>query len=262
MSRTQVEEFTINAPGGRVFVKQWTPESDTQKSPVILLHDSLGSVDLWRDFPLDLANSLSRRVVAYDRLGFGKSDVRDALPAINFIEEEATGYFPRIKEQLSIQRYVLFGHSVGGGMAINIAARDADCQAVITVSAQAFVEDLTVKGIQQAKQLFAEPGQIERLEKWHGQKAEWVLRAWTDIWLSAEFRDWSLQPAIRQVHCPVLAIHGERDEYGSYAFPDFIATNTSGQADRLLLEDCGHMPHKENPQAVIRATLELLNQID
>lgn len=146
-------------------------------------------------------------------------------------------------------------------MAINIASRDPDCQAVVTVSAQAFVEGLTVQGIQEAKQMFAQPGQLERLEKWHGKKAAWVLHAWTDVWLSPQFKNWSLMPAIKRVHCPLLAIHGDHDEYGSSAFPQFIARNSGGQADMLLLENCGHMPHKERTQEVIQATVELLSNI-
>lgn len=258
MRSTRIEDFKVEVPGGHVYGKMWTPETASKKSPLILLHDSLGSVDLWRGFPSMLAENLSRCVVAYDRLGFGKSDARDALPSIDFIEEEATKYFPAIKEGLSIQHYVLFGHSVGGGMAINIAARDPDCKAVITMAAQAFVEDLTVKGIQAAQRIFEKHGQMERLEKWHGPKAKWVLHAWTDVWLSPEFVNWSLQPSISRVHCPVLAIHGENDEYGSSAFPKFISENVGGQAMMLLLKNCGHMPHRENPQKVIGAVKAFL----
>lgn len=261
MSSTKVEEFKIDVPGGKVYAKRWAPETESHKSPLVLLHDSLGSVDLWRDFPKTLAEGLSRSVVAYDRLGFGKSDERHELPPVEFIEEEAIKYFPAVKNQLSLGSYVLFGHSVGGGMAINIAARDPDCQAVVTASAQAFVESLTVEGIQQAKQAFKQPGQIERLKRWHGPKASWVLQAWTDIWLSDEFKDWSLEAPIHDVICPVLAIHGDNDEYGSTAFPEFIAKNSGGPADMLIIEECGHMPHKEKPQEVVDASRRFLRDI-
>lgn len=258
MSRTTIEEVKVEVPGGRVYVKRWTPETASTESPLILLHDSLGSADLWRDFPLMLAENLTRCVVAYDRLGFGKSDARSALPSIEFIEEEAIKYFPAIKAYLSIQHYVLFGHSVGGSMAINIAARDPDCEAVVTVSAQAFVEDLTVKGIKDAQQNFKQLGQLARLEKWHGPKAKWVLQAWTDVWLSPAFANWSLQPSIGRVRCPILAIHGEKDEYGSPAFPKFISENVGGPARMLLLKNCGHMPHKEKTIEVIGAVKDFL----
>ncbi len=253
MSRIKVEEFKIEVSGGFVYVKKWSPETTSTDSPLILLHDSLGCVELWKDFPSKLADKLSRCVIAYDRLGFGKSDPREALPSMEFIEEEALLYFPAIKEYLSIQHYVLLGHSVGGGMAVNIAAHDLSCKGVVTVSAQAFVEDITIKGIEEAKNIFELPDQFARLEKWHGSKAKWILNAWTNIWLSAEFASWTLQPAIGKVRCPVLAIHGENDEYGSSAFPEFISKNATGQSSMLLLKNCGHMPHKEKPIEVLCA---------
>ncbi len=262
MSSMKIEELIVEISGGTIYVKKWTPETVSTALPLILLHDSLGSVDLWRDFPSVLAENLSRCVIAYDRLGFGKSDARDELPSMEFIEEEAIKYFPAIKKCLSIQHYALFGHSVGGGMAINIASRDPDCEAVVTVSAQAFVEDLTVKGIKAAKQMFEQPGRIARLGKWHGSKAKWVLHAWTNVWLSAEFENWCLLPSIRGVRCPVLIIHGENDEYGSVAFPKFISENTGGQTEMLIFKNCGHIPHKEKPQEVIGAVKKFFGEVN
>ncbi|WP_461535039.1 alpha/beta fold hydrolase [Spongorhabdus nitratireducens] len=254
------EDLTVTLPQGPVYTRQWIPANLTIDIPLILLHDSLGSVGLWRDFPQQLATSLGCRVIAYDRLGFGQSGARQQLPSLNFISEEATEYFPAIKQQLGIQQYALLGHSVGGCMAINIAAHDNDCQAVITLAAQAFVEPLTTKGIAEGSQLFQQPRQMARLEKWHGNKAAWVLNAWTGVWLSPEFADWSLQPVIGKVQCPVLAIHGELDEYGSRAFPVFIAGNSSGKGEMLLLPDCGHMPHREQTDKVVAAISVLLQK--
>ncbi len=260
MSNLTIEEFNVEVPGGRVYVKKWTPENPISETPVILLHDSLGSVELWRDFPLILSKKLSRCVVAYDRLGFGRSDARVALPSIDFVEEEATMYFHYLKNHLLIKRYILIGHSVGGGMSINIAARDTDCSAVVTMAAQAFVEDLTVQGIKDAKKIFEQPGQIERLEKWHGDKAKWVLQAWTDVWLSTEFSTWSLKNCLGNVGCPILAIHGEDDEYGSNVFPEFIIGNAGGVAKKLVLKGCGHLPHKEKTGTVVNSIKEFLTK--
>ncbi|MDA8137953.1 MAG: alpha/beta hydrolase [Desulfobacteraceae bacterium] len=258
MSGMKIQECEIKSLEGRIYAKTWIPENRSSEVPIVLLHDSLGCVELWRDFPEVLAQNLSRRVIAYDRLGFGKSDARLDLPGFNFIEEEAIKYFPVVKRELSLTQYVLCGHSVGGAMAIHIAARDAQCVAVITMAAQAFVEDLTVAGIMEAKQAFNLPEQIERLERWHGQKAQWVLRAWTEIWLAAGFSGWSLEDSIGKVICPVLAIHGDRDEYGSTAFPEFIAGKAGGVSELLVLPNCGHMPHKEKPEEVIAAVKRFL----
>jgi pimeloyl-ACP methyl ester carboxylesterase len=259
MKSTYSEEFRIKAPGGTIYARKWIPDKILSDIPVVLLHDSLGCVDLWRNFPETLAINLCRSIIAYDRLGFGKSDGRDGLPSLDFIEEEATRYFPAVKSALSISEYILFGYSVGGGMSINIASRDSDCRAVITMSSQAFVEKLTVSGIEEAKKGFEQPGQFERLEKWHGKKAKWVLRAWTDIWCSPEFSGWSLESCIGKVSCPVLAIHGDRDEYGSRAFPEFISGRAGGVSEMRIIKDCGHMPHKEKTDEVINAVREFLD---
>jgi len=256
--RSDIEEYGIEVPGGTVFVRKWTPGTPSSDTPLVLLHDSLGSVDLWREFPKALAEGLSRPVIAYDRLGFGRSDPRIQLPGFGFIEEEATLYFPALKKGLSLGSYVLFGHSVGGGMALNIAARDPDCMAVITESCQALVEDLTIAGIRDAQRQFEQPGQMERLKKWHGSKAAWVLRAWTEIWLSPEFSNWSLGDCIGKVVCPLLAIHGERDEFGSLAAPEYVASRSGGFSEMFILPGCGHVPHAEQPAQVIDAVKAFL----
>ncbi|HPW68669.1 MAG: alpha/beta hydrolase [Desulfomonilia bacterium] len=260
MSSARSKEFFFTIPGGTIHAKQWVPENLRYKVPVVLLHDSLGSIDLWRDFPEKLAGRLSRTVFAYDRLGFGKSSARDARPSKAFVWEEADIYFPSIKEALSLDRYVLFGHSVGGAMSIAIAASRADCSAVITEAAQAFVEEVTVSGIQNAKKVFRDPDQIKRIEKWHGSKAQWVLRAWIDVWLSPEFASWSLEKRIGRVRCPLLAIHGDKDEFGSLAFPEFISERAGGESEMVILENCGHVPHRERPQEVMDHAASFLDR--
>lgn len=258
MNTIKTEEFKIEVPGGKIYAKKWLPLETCSDIPLVLLHDSLGCVDLWRDFPEIIARNLSLNVIAYDRLGFGKSDSRNELPSLDFIKEESTKYFPAIKFGLSISKYILFGHSVGGGMSINIASQDRDCQGVVTVASQAFVEELTVRGIEKTRMEFEQPGQIGRLEKWHSKKAKWVLRAWTDIWMSPDFYGWSLNDCIGNVLCPVLAIHGDKDEYGSKAFAEFIEGRTGGISEMLIIKDCGHMPHKEKTGEVLNAVRKFL----
>jgi pimeloyl-ACP methyl ester carboxylesterase len=248
------KEMFIDVKGGSIYIKKWIPENLKCTSPIVLMHDSLGCVDLWRDFPEELARSLSCVVIAYDRLGFGRSSVNENTPGINFVWDEADFYFSHIKSAAQFSTYYLFGHSVGGGMSIGIAATDNKCIGVITESAQAFVEEITIKGIKEAQTLFQSPEQIERLKKWHGNKANWVLSAWIDVWLSAEFLSWSLEPRIGKVTCPVLALHGDRDEYGSTAFPEYIVGNTAGESSMIMIENCGHVPHKEKMDEVINHT--------
>jgi pimeloyl-ACP methyl ester carboxylesterase len=254
MSMVTSKEFFVDVEGGTLYIKKWSPENPKSKTPIVRMHDSLGCVDLWRNFPEQLARSLSCIVIAYDRLGFGRSSFNKNTPSINFIWDEAEHYFPQVKIAAQFKSYFLFGHSAGGAMSIGVAAVDKDCVGVITESAQAFVEDLTIKGIKSAQKIFQQPEQMERLAKWHGNKASWVLKAWVDVWLSAEFSSWSLESRIGTVTCPVFAIHGDRDEYGSIAFPEFIAHHVSGPSTMMILENCGHVPHKEKTEEVIHQT--------
>lgn len=257
---THVDQTYLPLEGGRLFVKTWSPGASSTKAPVLMLHDSLGCVDLWRSFPEALCERLGRRVIAYDRLGFGRSDARTGRPSLHFVEEEAEEVFPRLHAALGLERFALFGHSVGGGMAANIAARHPEaCDALITVSAQAFVEDRTVAGIEHAKRQFQDPAQFARLSRYHGDKARWVLDAWTGTWLSPAFANWSLFDVLPQVICPVLAVHGESDEYGSHRFPESIAERARGPSSALILENCGHIPHREQPEALLDAVDRFLN---
>ena len=260
MESIQVVESMVETSSGGLYIKEWIPAELTTNVPIIILHESLGCVGLWKEFPEMLANKLSRRIIAYDRLGFGQSDVRVGSPSFDFIKEEASIFFPEIKSHLSLGKFILLGHSVGGCMSLNIAANDSDCIAVISISAQAFVEDITIKGIQTTKAVFEKPEQIARLEKWHGHKAKWVLRTWLDTWLSAEFSAWNLNYCLPDVTCPVLVIHGDKDEYGSNLFPDYIVDNVAGLSTKLIIENCGHFPHKEKTTEVFEAILNFTSE--
>jgi pimeloyl-ACP methyl ester carboxylesterase len=256
---TEVSDSLVEVPpDGDVFVRRWSLGSSSDL-PIVLLHDSLGSVDQWRDFPGALAATTGREVIAYDRLGFGRSTPRLERPGIDFIEAEAATFFPAVKRGLGISRFTLFGHSVGGAMALAIAASDSEsCAAVITEAAQAFLEPRTLAGIRSAKAQFADSGQFEKLIRWHGEKARWVLDAWTEVWLSPEFSSWDLDQQLTKVTCPVLAIHGELDEYGSVEFPHHIARSVEGPAELAILRQCGHVPHRERREEVLRLASSFL----
>lgn len=201
-----------------------------------------------------------REVVAYDRLGFGRSGAYPGPLPLSFVSDEASGSFKAVRHALELEQFVLFGHSVGGGMAIATAGNYPDvCVALLTESAQAFVEDRTLAGIRAAQEVFAQPQQLQRLFKYHGEKAPWVLNAWIETWLSEGFRDWNLDQALGRVTCPTLAIHGEQDEYGSIAHPQRIVTLTQGAAELSMLPGCGHVPHREHSDVVLERVRAFLS---
>lgn len=239
---------------GRLFARRWGGEAHDgrDRAPIVLFHDSLGCVDLWRRFPAHLAEATGRDVIAYDRLGFGRSDPHPGRLPLDFVRAEARGGFAALRDRLGIGDFVGLGHSVGGGMAVAAAgALPAKCVALVTLSAQAFIEDRTLDGIREAKRGFEQPGQLDRLRRYHGDKARWVLDAWTGTWLSPTFRGWTLDDDLPLVRCPALAIHGADDEYGSASQPRRIAALATGPAGVEILPACGHVPHREQPETVI-----------
>ncbi|MCB1909111.1 MAG: alpha/beta fold hydrolase [Rhodocyclaceae bacterium] len=254
-----IDDLRIDAPGGSLFVRRWRTAETAQRAPVVLFHDSLGSVDLWRDFPAALCGRSGREVIAYDRLGFGRSDAHPDRLTTDFVATEAEGGFAALRQGLAFDRFVLVGHSVGGGMAVHCAARYPDaCVALVTVAAQAFVEDHTIRGIESARGLFSDPAQFARIAKRHGAKGEWVLDAWIGSWLAPEFADWSLDAALAQVRCPLLAIHGADDEFGTTRHPARIDALSGGPARVVILPDTGHVPHRERTTEVLDAVAEFL----
>lgn len=254
-----MQTFTFHSSAGEIFAARWLPgDNATQASPIVLLHDSLGCISLWRDFPAQLAAETGREVIAYDRLGYGRSAPYPGRQPTSFIADEPHGSFAALLEHLRLKRFVVLGHSVGGGMAVEVAgAYSSTCEALITVSAQAFIEPCTLAGIRAAKESFALPGAMARLERHHGETAEWALRAWVDNWHSEAFQGWTLEAALQRVTCPTLAIHGEHDEYGSLAQPQRISSLTPGPASPLILP-CGHVPHRECPEQLIDAIRSFL----
>lgn len=260
---SSIQETWVDGEGGRLFVKVWSPEVPTGRAPIILLHDSLGSVDLWRTFPAALCAASHRQVVAYDRLGFGKSDQHPAELALDFIASEAAHDFSAIKAHLGIGRFIVFGHSVGGGMAVSCAAQFVDeCLALITESAQAFVEDRTIQGIEEARELFKDAAQVDRLKKYHGEKTAWVLNAWIGSWLHPAFSTWSLMPVLPGVKCPTLVIHGVEDEYGSPRHPELIAQGIGRALQLEIMPDTRHVPHREKASELIGILKDFVAPLD
>ncbi|MBO9539312.1 alpha/beta hydrolase [bacterium] len=256
----------VETPQGQLFTRTWDAHGEgadlREDTPIVLFHDSLGSVELWRSFPEALCITTGRSVVAYDRLGFGRSTPFSGEWTTNFIHVEAPNFFPALREQLGIQDFIAMGHSVGGAMAaLCAAAFPSACRALVTESAQAFVEDRTIQGIREAKAAFQQEGQLDRLKKYHGDKARWVLDAWTVTWLSPEFQSWNLDADLSEVVCPALIIHGEQDEYGSVAHPMRLAKAMAGETQVEILPGRRHVPHKEAEGLIVELIRSFLERV-
>lgn len=254
------EDRILPTEHGAVFTRRWRTRHP-RKTPIVLMHDSLGCVELWRDFPERLAVATERDVIAYDRLGFGRSAAHPGGWSNSFIRDEAERYFPPVRHALDIEHFIALGHSVGGIMAASLAAHHPDnCHALITIAALAFVEDRTLQGIRATQAAFAEPGQVDRLRKYHGAKAEWILWAWIKTWLSDSYANWTIEESAPGFACPLLAIHGREDEYGSLDHLHRVAALGSGGVQKLPLDGCQHVPHRERPETVLDTVARFLQE--
>ncbi|PJX25815.1 alpha/beta hydrolase [Advenella sp. S44] len=245
-TKMQLQTHRIQTEQGRLYAQSWAwqPERAAFDVPIILFHDSLGCIPLWRDFPANLALATGHPVIAYDRLGFGRSDPHPGRLSADFIADEIRQTLPHVLDAFGIVRFIACGHSVGGAMAVQAAFRFGNaCLALITMGAQVFVEELTLNGIRLAKQDFSDPQNLSKLHKYHAEKSRWVVDAWTDTWLSREFSDWNVRQELARIRCPKLAIHGDADPYGSVEHASAIAAN-DGRAE--ILSGIGHVPYRED----------------
>ena len=231
-----------------------------RKSPVLVfLHDSLGCIETWRDFPQSLSARAGLDAFVYDRRGYGRSSPFGAgRRTIRYLHEEAGALFALL-DAAGIGRSVLFGHSDGGSIALIAAAEQPGrVDAVITEGAHVFVEDATLDGVREARTIFESPELRERLARYHGSKADAVVSAWIDTWLSPEFRGWNIESCLPRIACPVLAIQGRRDEYGTEAQVEAIVRGAGPRARSLMLPGVGHTPHRDAAAAVLAASAEFI----
>jgi pimeloyl-ACP methyl ester carboxylesterase len=224
---------------------------------LVMLHEGLGSVSMWRDFPEHLARATGCRTLVYSRHGYGRSSPLDGPRRVDYMHEEARVRLPAILKQLGIREPVLFGHSDGASIAlIHAAARESEVAGIIALAPHVKVEDLTVGSIGAAKTAYLETDLRARLSRHHAD-VDSAFRGWNRIWLDPAFRGWNIEGLLPAIRCPILAIQGEDDEYGTL---EQIASISRGapHAKSLALPGCRHSPHRDQPQAVLAAAKEFV----
>jgi pimeloyl-ACP methyl ester carboxylesterase len=232
-----------------------TREIGGAEPALVFLHEGLGSVDLWRAFPADLAAATGRRAFIYSRAGHGESDVPDAPRTPRFMHDEALEVLPGLLAEHGIERPVLVGHSDGASIALIHAARHP-VDSLVLLAPHVFVEELSVTSIAEARDTFETTDLRERMGRYH-RDAERTFRLWNDIWLAPEFRDWSIADVLPAVTAPALLIQGEHDQYGTLAQVEAVRDGVSGPAELVVLP-CRHAPHLEAPEATLAAAAGFL----
>jgi pimeloyl-ACP methyl ester carboxylesterase len=227
---------------------------------IVMLHEGLGSVSMWKDFPEQLARATGCGVLVYSRYGHGKSDrLREPRP-VEFMHHEATVTLPALLEQLAIMQPILLGHSDGGSIAlIYTATAAASPQALILEAPHVFVEDLTVQSIAKIRDVYKTTDLPQKLARHHDHAGE-TFWGWNDVWLDPAFRSWNIEDCLSSIRCPLLVIQGSEDEYGTLAQVDTIKRGVP-HARTLVLSKCGHSPHRDQPTATLEAIREFVGKL-
>jgi pimeloyl-ACP methyl ester carboxylesterase len=222
---------------------------------IVFLHEGLGSISMWRDFPAQLCQVMGTRGLVYSRPGYGHSTPRSPGEKwdVDFMHVQAREVLPALLTAVAPDaKPWLLGHSDGGSIALIYAALfPAKIAGVIAAAPHIFVEDISVASIAATRLAYETTDLKSKLARHHGN-VDSAFYGWNDIWLSPEFRAWSIENLLPQITCPLLAIQGVNDEYGTMAQIDIIARDVA-HSQRLKLNNCGHSPHREQTQAVISA---------
>lgn len=238
------------------------PAHQMNRPTLVFLHEGLGSVAMWRDFPARVAQATGCRTLVYSRYGYGQSDILETPFATDYMHREAQQVLPELLDVLEIHRPVLVGHSDGGSIALIHAGSSYPVAGVIVMAPHCFVEEISIVSIDAARTAALETNLLEKLSRYHRDAAK-TFWGWNDIWLHADFRAWNIESYLPSITCPILAIQGEDDEYGTLSQIDAIAAQAVQAPDVALLKlaDCRHSAHKDQPDAVLRAMVEFLDTV-
>jgi pimeloyl-ACP methyl ester carboxylesterase len=245
---------------GRSLNYEWIGEGADQ--PVLVfLHEGLGSIRQWRDFPAKLCAATGCRGLAYDRYGYGQSDVlQEARRAVNFMHDEALVVLPQVLSALKIAKPLLVGHSDGASIALIHAGAGHDVRAVAVMAPHVFIERVCITSIEAAAKTFESSDLPQRLGKYH-RDARKTFYGWADVWRDAEFFRWDIRDDyLPNIRVPVLGIQGEDDEYGTMAQLDEIAARVQGPCELLKLPGCGHSPFRDRPAETLSALARFIGK--
>ena len=242
-------------------VEQIAAPAGTARAPLVFLHEGLGSVAMWRDYPQQLCDALGVRGLVYSRPGYGQSTPRatDEHWAPDFMHRQAHEVLPALLQALGVtQAPWLFGHSDGGSIALLFASLHPTA-GLMVMAPHIMVEDVSIRSIAMAKQAYENTELRQRLARYHSD-VDSAFWGWNHIWLAPEFRDWSIEQELSTITCPVLAIQGIHDEYGTLAQIRNIQHQVP-HTQLLELENCGHSPHRDQAQALTQGCVSFFRNL-
>ena len=242
---------------------RWHGPAPDVSPTIVMLHEGLGCVALWRDFPEQLAERTGCGVFVYSRPGYGASDPVELPRPASYMNDEAVEIVPKLLDEIGFRRGILFGHSDGASVAAIYAGsiEDHRIRGLVLLAPHFFVEEEGLASIRAAGQAY-ETGDLKpRLARYHGDNVECAFRGWHGAWLSPAFRNWDILDCVAHIRVPVLIVQGRQDEYGTLAQLEGANEQAYCPVDTLVLEDCGHAPHLDQGEATLEVSAEFIERL-
>lgn len=243
----------VQAGGHQIEFERFGPEAGPERPVIVMLHEGLGSVAMWRDFPQAVAERTKLPVVAYSRWGYGKSDAIPSFPhGTDYMHREAQVDLRDLLRALNIRKPILFGHSDGASIALIYAGSNLDPAplGVAVMAPHVFVEKVTTLSIAKARVAYEETDLRQKLARYHAN-VDSAFFGWNITWLLPHFADWNIEDLVPNIKVPLLVIQGADDEYGTPKQLESIKTHSGGRAELVLLPACGHSPHRDQREATL-----------
>jgi len=239
---------------GRSLAYEWIGEPQPGSPTLVFLHEGLGSIRQWRDFPAAVTAATGCRALVYDRYGYGQSDVlAEPRRTVRFMHDEALGALPEFLKSLAVEKPLLIGHSDGASIALIHAGAGYAARGVVAMAPHVFIEPVCLTSIEKAARTFETTDLAARLGRYH-RDARKTFYGWADVWLDPHFKGWDIRDDyLPNIHRPVLAIQGYDDEYGTMAQLDEIGRRVRGPCELLKLKACGHAPFRDQPEKTLEA---------
>lgn len=262
MDWTPDTDLRIQADGARLEARCWGPPPSAAPT-IVMLHEGLGCVALWRDLPERLAAATGWGVLAYSRRGYGRSDPCRLPRPVDYMEHEGEVVLAQVLDAIGFRRGVTLGHSDGGSIAaLHLGSvRDHRVRGAILIAPHFFVEDCSIEAIEAARLAWETGGLRDRLARYHAD-VDCAFLGWNRAWLDPAFRRWDITQALWYLQVPVLAFQGLEDPYGTRAQVEVVEAETYAPAEIHLMEGCGHAPHRERPDEVIATIADFLARLD
>jgi pimeloyl-ACP methyl ester carboxylesterase len=246
-----------------VIEHRWIPATSRRTATLVFLHEGLGSVAMWRDFPDALAARTGCAALVYSRAGHGTSPPPEQPRTTRFMHDEAADVLPALLETFRIDHPILIGHSDGASIALIYAGMPRAARTprgLVLLAPHVFVEDCSIESIQRMRDLYSTTDLRARLGKHHAN-VDAAFHGWNDVWLDPAFRDWNIEEYLPAITCPVLVVQGEDDEYGTRRQVDAIATQARGPVETVMLPRCGHSPQRDQRDIVLSRVAEFVDRI-